>query len=89
MVHAMTTKKWITLAIYTLLALYAISFHGSTASRVIIWIFIALPVAHLLEYCWVQGMLKEAPGSQANHFIQTLLFGFVHWLPIKQAGERK
>lgn len=80
----MTTKKWLALGIYLALAIAALLFPGTKAAGIIGWIFIALPVIHVLEFLLVYKTLAAATGSMAGHFLHTLVFGFVHWLPLRQ-----
>ena len=83
----MNFQKIITLAIYAALAIAAFVFPGTTIATVAKWAPGVLLVAHLLEFAVVIKLLKQAEGSMAHHFFQTLLFGYVHWFPLKQAME--
>ena len=80
----MTPKKLIALAIYAALIAYAAIFASPEGAGIVVWIFAAIVVAHLLEFVLVYRMLKSSGGSMANHFAQTMLFGFVHWLPLRR-----
>lgn len=80
----MTTTKWQALAVYGLMAIASAVFSTTVVVTIIEWIFIGLLVVHLLEFFMVYKMLKAAPGPMANHFLHTLVFGFVHWLPLKK-----
>ncbi|WNC74178.1 hypothetical protein RGQ13_09350 [Thalassotalea psychrophila] len=51
------------------------------------YIVLALTVAHIGEFLFFQSKLAKLPGSQAKHFVQTLLFGFVYWLPLFKAKQ--
>ncbi|AQA17154.1 hypothetical protein BST95_01895 [Halioglobus japonicus] len=78
----MSTNKWIALAVYAGLAIYGIGFASPEAAKIVMYIFIALPIIHVLEFLLVLKVLKSAGGSMGGHFLQTLIFGYVHWLPI-------
>jgi hypothetical protein len=80
----MTTKKWQALALYGLMAIATIVFNTTIVVAIVQWVFIGLLVIHLLEFLMVYKLLKASPGLMAAHFIHTLVFGFVHWLPLKK-----
>jgi hypothetical protein len=80
----MTTKKWQALALYGLMAIATIVFNTTIVVAIVQWVFIGLLVIHLLEFLMVYKLLKTSPGPMAAHFIHTLVFGFVHWLPLKK-----
>ncbi len=82
----MTQQKWIGLVCYGLMVLAALLVGGTTA-QIITWIFIALAAVHLLEFAMMFKLLSGADGSMPMHFLQTLLFGFIHWKPLKDQGE--
>jgi uncharacterized protein YhhL (DUF1145 family) len=48
----------------------------------------ALLAAHVAEYLWVRQRLVALPGTTAYHLINTLLFGFLHWLPLLRALKK-
>ena len=83
----MTQQKWNALIIYAVLAVYGFGFASPGAAQIVLYIFLALPLIHLLEYAMVFRVLQGAGGSQAGHFIHTIVFGFVHWLPIWKARK--
>lgn len=56
----------------------------ATASHVAVW---ATLVAHIVEFVAVRSMLKSAGGSMGRHFVQTLIYGLFHWMPIKKRLE--
>lgn len=74
-----TLSKAILVALYiaTLLSLLLPAL--APYSHTLLIISAVLLVAHVGEYLWVRDRLA---GFEGNHFLQTLLFGFVHWLPI-------
>lgn len=80
----MTTQKIITLVVYTILAFAWWRHPKSKAGLFGKWFFVALPIVHLLELVFVWQWLEQASGSFLGHVGQTLIFGFVHWLPIYQ-----
>jgi hypothetical protein len=83
----MNANKWVGLGIYALLAATAVYTAGSTTSQAIIWLFIALGVIHFIEFVLKRDTLRAAGGSMGNHFLQTMLFGFVHWRPLEKTGD--
>jgi predicted acyltransferase len=80
----MTTTKWQALAVYGLMAIASAVFNSTIVVTIIEWIFIGLLAVHLLEFVMVYKVLKASPGPMAGHFLHTLVFGFVHWLPLKK-----
>ncbi len=83
----MTVQKWVTLAIYILMLGAIVALPGSTTAQVIAWVFVALAVIHILEFVVMLKVMQVAGGSMINHFLQTLLFGFMHWQPLKQKSQ--
>lgn len=52
------------------------------------WVAGALFVAHVLEIPVAFRYIKRYPGPLATSIVLTLLFGFLHWLPLrKQAAH--
>ncbi len=80
----MNAQKWSSLAIYAVLAALALLNPGSGLATGIGWLFAVLVVAHLVEFVAFNGVMRKAGGSMANHFLQTFLFGFMHWRPLQQ-----
>lgn len=84
----MTHKKWITLAIYIALAIAALLCPEHLIADIALWFFGLLPIVHLLEFLIIRKMLLHVGPSMTHHFVQTMIFGYVHWLPIKQNSEQ-
>ncbi len=42
-------------------------------------------VAHVVEFLMNRSLFEESDGSMMHHFVQTMIYGMFHWLPIKQA----
>ncbi len=80
----MNSRKWGAVAIYLVLAIWGFTTASEQVAQVITWVFLGLAGVHILEFLLVFRLLQSAPGSLAGHFLHTFLFGFVHWLPIKQ-----
>ena len=80
----MSAQKYITLAIYAALAVAGFQFSDSWIHTTAIVFFGALPIVHLLEYLAVRKIFAQSDDSATHHFVQTMIFGYVHWLPIKQ-----
>lgn len=60
---------------------------GTRLADTITWIFLALAVIHLIEFFVVFKVLRTAGGSMFNHFVQTIFFGAIYWMPIKQSAQ--
>lgn len=54
-------------------------------SHFMLYITAALALAHVAEYVLMRSKINALPGR--NHFINTLLFGFVYWLPLQKAQQ--
>lgn len=50
-------------------------------SQMLLMATAVLAVVHGLEIVMMKKRLQALPGSTANHIVQTLLFGFLHWMP--------
>ncbi|TFH67481.1 hypothetical protein E3W66_08305 [Gammaproteobacteria bacterium LSUCC0057] len=73
--------KWVILAFYFSVPLLA---HWSLLSPyqpLLVLLFLSLLVIHLLEYAFFRHRLNQLNNGQ-NHFMQTIMFGFCHWLPL-------
>ncbi len=53
----------------------------ATAGHVTFWLTL---VAHTGEFFVNRSLFERAGGSMGHHFVQTLIYGLIHWLPIKQ-----
>ena len=56
-------------------------------------VFLLTLGAHLVEFFAYRPMLERAGGSMVHHFVQTLLYGFFHLVPVQRelaerAGDR-
>jgi len=80
----MSAQKYITLVIYAALAMAGLQFSDSWIETAALVFFIALPAVHFLEYLAVRKIFAQGSGSATHHLVQTMIFGYVHWLPIKQ-----
>ena len=78
------TSKTIACFIYLALIVLALMNPGTQMAQWISWVFIALLVAHFGEFLLKKNVMQAAGGSMANHFLQTMLFGFVHWKPLER-----
>lgn len=50
-------------------------------------LFMSLFAIHLLEYALFRKRFQQLGDSQ-NHFMQTMIFGFLHWLPLFSAKPK-
>ncbi len=57
---------------------------GTQISQWIGWTFIVLLVVHFVEFLLKRHVMQAAGGSMLNHFLQTMLFGIIHWRPLAQ-----
>lgn len=67
--------------VYLALIVTALLNPETQVAQWIVWFFIALLVAHLAEFFLKKDVMQAAGGSMGNHFIQTMIFGFIHWKP--------
>ncbi|MDC0403596.1 hypothetical protein OAM26_00990 [Porticoccaceae bacterium] len=44
-------------------------------------LFLSLFVIHLIEYALFRKRFQQLIDNQ-NHFMQTMIFGFLHWMPL-------
>jgi membrane protein DedA with SNARE-associated domain len=51
------------------------------------WTFGLMFVAHVVEFFMNRSLFEKAGGSMGNHFMQTLIYGFLYWTPIKKRLE--
>ena len=83
----MTKNKWAGIVIYLVLAAVAVIYAGTSIAQWILWIFIVLLITHFAEFLLKRQVMQAAGGSMLNHFVQTMLFGFVHWKPLENKGQ--
>jgi uncharacterized protein YhhL (DUF1145 family) len=65
----------------------AMVFGSGTIATVGQWAFGLTFLAHVVEFLVYRSMLERAGGSMLDHFVQTMIYGFFHWTPIKQRLE--
>ena len=53
----------------------------STAGQVVFGLTF---VAHIVEFVINRPLFEKADGSMGHHFVQTMIYGFLHWQPIKE-----
>ena len=49
--------------------------------------FLLTAVAHLVEFLANRSLFQKEGGSMVHHFVQTMIYGLFHWMPIKQRLE--
>ena len=69
------------LAFWLACILSLISLIPKSYGQTILWIGGLVLLVHLVEYLFVKSKLAERSAENTG-FIQTLLFGFVYWLPV-------
>ncbi|MCA9720430.1 MAG: hypothetical protein H6713_27465 [Myxococcales bacterium] len=73
--------------IASLIALYLGSGWVETAGRAVLWILL---VSHAVECAMNLALFRRAGGSMTNHLVQTMIYGYTYWMPLKRrlaAGE--
>ena len=53
----------------------------ATAGHLAFWLTL---LAHVAEFFANRALFERAGGSMSHHFVQTLIYGLIHWVPIKQ-----
>ena len=48
------------------------------------WVFGGMFVVHVIEFIVHRSLFQRAGGSMGHHFVQTLIYGLMHWTPIKE-----
>jgi len=56
---------------------------------IIYWAGIVMAVAHLIEYVLKRKFLEQVGEGGINGFIQTMLFGYIYWLPLQKKHNLK
>ncbi len=51
------------------------------------WAFGLTFAAHIVEFLVFRSLMQRAGGSMMDHFVQTMIYGFFHWTPIKERLE--
>jgi len=68
-------------------SLAAMIFGGGWVATVGQWTFGLMFVVHIIEFIMQRSLFQRAGGSTLEHFVQTLIYGFMHWAPIKKRLE--
>ena len=53
----------------------------ASLGSVAFWLTLA---AHVVEYFVKRPLFVRAGGSMGHHFVQTLIYGMLHWKPIQE-----
>jgi hypothetical protein len=48
------------------------------------WAFGLTFLAHIVEFIVFRSLFQRDGGSMAHHFVQTMIYGFFYWAPIKE-----
>jgi hypothetical protein len=81
------TLKGIALAVYAIaLATLAGWLDGSVADAIAVFGG-AMLVVHVIELPFVLRYLRRYPGALATSIALNLLFGLLHWMPLKRAAR--
>jgi len=51
------------------------------------WTFGLTFLAHTAEFIMNLSLFKQAEGTMVHHFVQTMIYGLFHWMPIKKSLE--
>ncbi len=81
--NTMSAKAFASL-LYLALIVAALLNPGTQVAHWIWWFFIVLMVVHLVEFFLKRNVMQAAGGSMGNHFLQTMLFGFMHWKSLQR-----
>jgi hypothetical protein len=84
-----TMFKTILLAIYCLAVLTTIVAPALVVTTVLQYAAIILVAAHVLEALVALPYLGRHPGPFVDSVALTVLFGMLHWLPLKKRGAGK
>jgi len=49
------------------------------------YLFFGMALIHVVEFVLKRGVMERAGGSLFEHFVQTMLFGLLHWKPLEDA----
>ena len=72
---------------YAALVLVALLSPNTSVSVGVVWFLGVVALIHALECVLVWRWLREFEGPLAGHLAQTLLFGFLHWWPLRKAQK--
>ena len=56
----------------------------ASAGHVVFW---GMLVVHVVEFAVKRPVMEAAGGSMAHHFVQTLIYGLLHWKPLEDAAR--
>lgn len=45
--------------------------------------FWGIALIHLVEFFVKRSVMEKADGSLGQHFVQTMIYGFMHWKPLE------
>ncbi len=65
-------------------SLAAMLLGSGTVARVGALVFGLTLAAHAVEFAVNLPLFRRAGGSLGNHFVQTMIYGLFHWVPIRQ-----
>ena len=78
--------KAVCLAVYLVAVLATAKLMPESITTPAIYVALVLLGLHVLEAAAMFGFLRRQPGSLAGHLVQTLLFGFLYWGPLRRRG---
>lgn len=76
--------KAILLAFYVLVPVSFLTPILAEHKQYLLIALIVILVAHVGEYIAMKSKMINAAPARNDHFLQTLLFGYAHWLPYLQ-----
>jgi uncharacterized protein YhhL (DUF1145 family) len=79
-----TLLKASCLAIYLVAVVASFVIPSSSATSVLQIVAIILLAGHVLELLFAFGSVKRYSGPLVDSIALTLLFGFLHWLPLRK-----
>lgn len=75
-------SKAVAIAIYSIALIALLTQAMQPYRNIIVGVAAVLILAHLLEYLVLRKKLQAAAPHRRHHFLQTLLFGYGHWVPL-------
>jgi uncharacterized protein YhhL (DUF1145 family) len=88
LVKILNIGKVVVAVFWIVWALSLTSMVPDTYGTTIIWIGALILVAHLFEYFLIRSRFAGQGGGRID-FVQTIVFGMAHWLPLIRRPNRR
>ena len=79
-----TITKIVVMIFWCVFAYSFIQPFAGIGQSIVFWAGIVLAVAHFIEYVLKRNFLEKIDAGGLNGFVQTMLFGYVYWLPLQK-----